>query len=155
MDKMKLHHRFWLASIFFLLLTIIYSGFSENSALDVNIHDTYFVIPNSAITKVFVALYFIVGLVYWLFHLNNIDLQPRLSKLYTAITMVSLIIYFLGKFIIERGLRSDFPLFDQTLDMNVFIVVIVIIVLLTQIILIINIIFSLIKHFQSKNRKLN
>jgi cytochrome c oxidase subunit 1 len=133
----------------------MYSVFLENSALDVNTRDTYFVIPNSAITKVFTALYFIVGLIYWLFYYCKVTLQTRLSKLYTTITIGSILIYFIGKFGIELRKESDFPLFDEVLDLNVFIVVVVLIVLATQIILILNIILSLMRHFQSKNRKLN
>lgn len=151
MSQLKRHHWFWMVSVFFLILTIFYRFNGEHTPADFNSSDAYFVIPYSAATKVFTVLYLIIGFLYWLFFYFKISLNRGLTEVHTNISIGIAIVYLVGKYSIESSLKPNSNLFKDSPDLNLFIIVMVLLVLATQLILILNIILSLMKNFQSKN----
>lgn len=155
MQKIKTHYWFWITSIFFLVLTFLYWFISATSAIDINFHDTYFVMASFDITVILVVLYSIAGLIYWLFSKFKVSTNRILSKIHTIITIGSILIYYVGYYIIESRPKSEFPLFDDgSLSIMTFKTILIFIVLVTQLLFLANIITSLTKHgIQRTTRK--
>jgi heme/copper-type cytochrome/quinol oxidase subunit 1 len=119
LKKIKARHLFWIVSILIVIIGF-YKENNPNSTLDINIHDTYFVISNYDCTLVLFTLYFLTGLLYWLFeYLPQKQLLKPLTFIHTTILIGSFIIYWLvilySKIVI---LRNPFPLFDNYLLIN-------------------------------------
>lgn len=60
--KIKIHYFFWIISLIILLIGL----YDMNGTLDINFHDTYFVIPHFDIAVILCVIYFIYGFGYWL-----------------------------------------------------------------------------------------
>lgn len=148
MIKKSVPFYFWLVSLFFLLLSIYY--FNNDSVIDVNIHDTYFIIHNSHLCVLLTVTYFFFGFIYAIFKILKIRLFTILSKIHSILTLGMVPVYFLGYFILNIQKHSKLPLFDDSLKLQWFITIIAVIFLFSQIILIFNIILSLLKHFSNK-----
>jgi heme/copper-type cytochrome/quinol oxidase subunit 1 len=155
MSKLKTHHYFWITAVFILLIGVS-SFFDENDVIDINVHDTYFVIRNSHLATLLFVIYGIIGLVYWFFYKKEIILIRNLTSVHTIITSVSIYIYEIGMIYYSLKTETNFPLFDDFSSQNSFTLIIVMLVLLTQLLFITNIILSTIKYsiyyFQMKKR---
>lgn len=149
MNKWKVYHIFWI----FGLLSLIVSSFEyflfEDSILDINVHDTYYVIAHFDISILRTILFLILGGVYYFFKYINFKLIPSLTKIHIGITCISLIAYYLGDPIINllQSNNSDFPLFDDKSNYNIYISLLILIVVVAQLLFILNILFSTIRHF--------
>lgn len=60
------HVRFWMLSLVFFALGIYFYFFSSDSVLDINIHDTYYVIAYTYVFQWFGLWFALCGLGYWL-----------------------------------------------------------------------------------------
>jgi heme/copper-type cytochrome/quinol oxidase subunit 1 len=116
--------------------------------LDINVHDTYFVIHNSHILQLLAIIYSFLGFIYWLFQKMNIKLVKPLTQLHTSTSIIIIPLYFICSYLLELLYPpSNFPLFDDTQNFQLLIAVITLIGLLAQLLIIFNIIISLIKYF--------
>lgn len=112
--KIKVYNLFFIVSILILLI-----GFNRstdpNSILDINVHDTYFVISNYHCTLVLFTLYFLTGLLYWVFEkLPKKRLINPLTIIHSSILIGSFVIYWLV-IIYSKLLTRDpnFPMLDN------------------------------------------
>ena len=148
--KLKHFHYFWVTAIIILSLGII-SLFDEESVIDINVHDTYFVIHHSHLAFFLSFFYGLFGLIYWSHYSSNVELVSRLTTIHTVVTIGSIPVYFLGLKVFELYRQDgDFPLFDDLSNENLFITIIFLLVLLAQVLFLINIILSLVKHLTKR-----
>lgn len=150
--KFKVYDLFWITAILILIIGFIYQINDPESTLDVNIHDTYFVIANYHLTILLFASYFLMGLGYWLVQkLFKKQLLKSLTIIHTVILLGSFIIYwgafFYGKFFLQN---PEFPLFfDGHQLMNIIMIdELLLIVFVAMPIYIVNLLISL---FRKKN----
>ena len=83
-NKIRVYHLFWAVAIIVLLIGII----QNDKTLDINVHDTYFVISYRLVSYAVFLFYILNGLGYW--SLMKI-LKRRLIKAFTIIHTVILI----------------------------------------------------------------
>ena len=91
MQKLKAHTWFFLTAALILLTGIIRYVIDSDSVSDINIHDTYYVIPEIYFTVAFTILYLIAGSIYWL--LRNFRLMKFLTVAHTFLSIVIVILF--------------------------------------------------------------
>lgn len=121
LQKIKIYHLFWIIS-FLIILIALYLG--KEATIDVNVHDTYFVIGNYEFAIVLCIAYFITGLGYWLVQkIFKKRLVRYLVIIHSVILIGSFIIYW-GAFIYNKLLvRDDFPLYNNYLTQNIILTI--------------------------------
>ncbi len=132
---------FWLISFFFFLLSFYFFIF-KNTLIDVNIYDTYYVILNSHLSLLLALVYTATSIIYTLISIKKIALISWLTKTHSIISITIVPLFFIGYFILNNNVESEFPLFDDSQNLKLFLIGMGILFLLTQFILIINIVFS-------------
>lgn len=111
--KLKVYHYFWITSLLILIIGLYFSNLPDNT-LDINIHDTYFVIEHLHVAILLTLFYFLNGIGYWLVE------KVLKKKLINVLTIIHCIIFF-GSFISywlvflysKLFLSDPFPLFDN------------------------------------------
>ena len=87
LKKLKVYHYFWITSAIILIIGFWRQNSSDTS-LDLNFHDTYYVITNSDISILLSVCYSLLGIGYWL-------VQKVLKrKLINYLTLIHCIILF-------------------------------------------------------------
>ena len=150
MKTLKVYFYYWFASLFFILL-VLYFFNSDDAVIDINIHDTYYVIKNYALSESLAIYFALIGFIYWLFSIDKIQIIVFLKETHTLLTLGLIPIYFIGYFLLDTVIESKFPLFDETSKLNLFITILVIVFIVSQLLFILNIILSIAKHFTRKN----
>ena len=141
---------FWTTAIV-LIAVSFYLFYFQDSVIDINVHDTYFVIHNSHILQLLAFIYIFLGFIYWLFKKGNIKLITVLTKVHTAFTLLVIPVYLIGYHLFILFFESNFPMFDHTPKIQIFLKIIVLVTLIAQLLLILNVIIGLFKHFIRKN----
>lgn len=133
----KPYKSIWWSIPIVLGLSII--GF--DSAIDIQMHDTYFVIASIYIGIMFSILLGLIGLIYWLIR------KKRLVDWMTAIHVISTILIFvlivLTGLIFQKTIEGDFDTF-RTVNQILFVVILI--ALISQLIFITNLTFGLIRN---------
>jgi heme/copper-type cytochrome/quinol oxidase subunit 1 len=119
--KIKIHYYFYLVS----LITLLIGATNIDSTLDINIHDTYFIISHFNVAIVLSFVYFIYGFGYWLVREK---LKKRLVKILTILHSVFLIGSFLAYWIVIFysklfPINKNFPIFDNYQIINITLVI--------------------------------
>ncbi len=149
--RQKVYVYFW--SIALLLIAFsVYSYTIEDAVLDINVHDTYFIIHYSHIFQLLAIIYAVLGLAYYIIKLIKVNLIKSLTNIHSLLSLGIIPIYFIGYLILSARKHSQFPLFDDTSNLNVFITIIVLIGLISQLFFILNLVISLLKHFFYKKQ---
>ena len=133
--NIKVHYYFWLVSLIILLIGL----YDMNETFDINIYDTYYIIPHIYGAVILSIIYFVYGFGYWLIQEK---LKKRLVKILTIIHSVILIGSFLTYWIVLYYTRlfatNNFPLFDNYQTINITLVICTILCLIALPIYIIN-----------------
>jgi len=130
--------------IFFIsfLLLVLFALFTNHNTLEINIHDTYFVITYAHIAILIAPILLLQGVGYWIIIFFKKKLNAKLNFIHIVCT-------FLGgfSFIILNQFYSDSYL-DYSLNdkLNTAIGTIVIIIIINQILYCYNIIQSILKR---------
>ena len=122
-----------------------------DSALDINVHDTYFVVAHFHLVMGISALYgMLAGIYHWFPRLFGRMMNKNLGYIHFWVTAVCAYgVFFPMHFIGMAGLprryytNSSFPLFDDLADTNMIITVFAIIGALIQIVFLYNFIYSI------------
>jgi len=123
-----------------------------DAVLDINVHDTYFVIHHAHILQLIAFLYILLGFIYWFFKRINIKLIKASTQLHSSISILIFPLYFICSYLLELLYPpSNSPLLDSIQNFQLLITVITLIGLLAQLLFIFNIVVSLIKYFTHKN----
>lgn len=149
--KQNVYYYFWITAIVLIALSIYWLNF-EDATLDINVHDTYFVIHHAHILQLIAFLYILLGFIYWFFKRINIKLIKALTQLHTSISILIFPLYFICSYLLELLYPpSCFPLLDSIQNFQLLITVITLIGLLAQLLFIFNIVVSIIRYFTHKN----
>jgi len=145
-QKIKVYHLLWIVALLILIIGLI----DPDNTLDINIHDTYFVILNLHVAIALFLFYFLNGLGYW--SIQKI-LKKRLIKpltiIHTTILIGSFVFYWLIIIYSKMFLsNSTFPLFDDGRDLiNITLVLeLLLILFLATPIFIINLLIGLLRR---------
>ena len=147
--KIKFKHRadnyFWVTALLIFIVGLLQLAFSDSDTLDINIHDTYFVMDKFQIAYFLAFLYFILGVIYWGLYRLQLRISKKLTKLHTNLCVMGFITYlFLETYVCLK--RPESPVFDDGLETyNIGVLLIVLIAILAQPILLINIIVGLVR----------
>ncbi|MBI2281512.1 MAG: cbb3-type cytochrome c oxidase subunit I [Bacteroidetes bacterium] len=121
-----------------------------DSALDINVHDTYFVVGHFHIVMGLSAIFgMFAGVYHWFPKLFGRMMNNKIGQLHFWITIVCAYgiffpMHFLGLAGVPRRYytNSEFPLFDNLLDINVLISTFAIIIAFGQLLFLYNFVFS-------------
>nr|WP_321237195.1 cbb3-type cytochrome c oxidase subunit I [uncultured Psychroserpens sp.] len=124
----------------FALITFIL-GFNANGGIDINIHDTYFVMNNYHFATLISILFGIIGLIYWIVKKMNGNLSKRLNLIHVALTFGGIFLIL----ILNEFFRKSIMEYHFNENLTIIIYLISAIVIFGQIIFPINIIRGIIK----------
>jgi heme/copper-type cytochrome/quinol oxidase subunit 1 len=140
MPMRKSYYWFLVTSILFFVFSFFQSG---KNILDINVHDTYYVIANVHLYVLLAVIVFFFFAVYWSLDKGKVKLIAILSKLHIYGTLVSIVgLFFPYSFIFKP---SNFPLYDDLQNVNLCISISGLLFLLFQLLFIINIFATVIK----------
>ena len=114
--KIKVYHLFWIVTILILLIGLSEINNPDNT-FDINIHDTYFIVPHFYATVVMFLFYFTLGLGYWLVQkVYKKQLVKSLTLIHSVILIGSFIFYWIILFYCKLLLTDPFaPLTSNNL----------------------------------------
>ena len=137
------HFFFWGSIPIVFLLGWIQTVELSDSGLDINIHDTYFVIAQFDLSVMIAVCLFILGLVYFTFKKLRIELKKWLNLVHTVITLLGTFYIAYPFDIFVASQPEGFPKYPADLNMEITIAIIVVVSI--QLVLLINIGMSLLK----------
>ncbi len=132
-------HLFFLFSIPIFLLFGIWS---RDATIDINVHDTYFVIAYFHLTFLLSLFFGTMGLGYWVAQKMNVPLSNGMKWIHLMLTFGGM----LTVFILSQLHRSDRMEYTFNQHLEASIALIVLLILLGQVILPVNIVYGLIKN---------
>jgi len=145
-QKIKVYHLLWIVALLILIIGLI----DPDNTLDINIHDTYFVIVNLHVAIALFLYYFLNGLGYWSIQkIFKKGLIKTFTIIHTTILIGSFVFYWLVIVYSKMFLsNSTFPLFDDGRDLiNITLVLeLLLILFLATPIFIINLLIGLLRR---------
>ena len=142
----KPHLVFFLAIPIILLIGLL----GGDSALDINIHDTYFVIAHPHIAILISIVFGIIGLGYWTTQRVGGQLSKWMSIIHIVLTFGGLLaIFIVPSLTFVSSNESSFPVFDDLMVKNQILVYTVILMWLGQLLFLVNLILA---FFRKKNQ---
>lgn len=133
----KPYKTIWCSIPLILGLSII----GYNRTIDLQLHDVYFVIASMQIGVLFSIILGIIGFVYWLFRNKKLVNWMTLVHVIITISIFGLIV--LTGLVFRQVVSGDFISFRTV---NQFLITIILIALFSQLIFLINLVFSLIRN---------
>ena len=124
LKKIKVYNLFWMVAAVILLIGL--AGINNpDSTLDINVHDTYFVIADFYIEVATCLFFFLMGLGYWLIQkVYKKQLIKYLTIIHAAILIGSFILYWIIMLYFKIFPKDlAFPLFDDYQLINVVLVI--------------------------------
>ncbi|WP_291134408.1 hypothetical protein [Flavobacterium sp. UBA7663] len=107
MRNLKSYHYFWIVSSIILIIGIVNLS-NGDSTMDINIHDTYYVIEHFLLAEILFLGYLFLGLGYWLVEkILKKQLIPILTKIHTSILIGSFLIYWIVIFCIKISFNEN------------------------------------------------
>lgn len=150
MNRIKPYIYFWVTALIVAVISIFYKN--GEAVIDINIHDTYFIIAAFHLAIFLSIILFIIGLLYFIHAALNIVLIQILTQIHTIITIGSILIYYIGVSIFSKTeSENNISLFDDSFNFESFITLIIILSLVIQPLFIINSLISSFKHLLKKN----
>lgn len=143
MKNKRAYYLLLFTSLIFLLLGLFFG----EGTLDINVHDTYFVIAHSYIFMLFFLILFFFFTIYFSFDKGKMNLIKILYKIHVFGTLISVLgVFFPYSFFFYS---TKFSLFDYPGFINICITISFLLFLFLQLLFIINIFVSLINKVKS------
>lgn len=123
LKKIKVYHIFWIVAILIVIIGIVQNR-DPNAFIDINIHDTYYVLGNFDCTVFLSLSFFLMGTGYWLLQkVFKKQLIQFLTISHSIILIGSFILYWIIYFCSARHqVNSNFSLYDDYLSINTVLV---------------------------------
>lgn len=135
----------WATAI--LILVIAFIRYDSESVIDINVHDTYFVIHHLIITELIAGLLFIEGILYWIFQKANRKLNKMLTKVHLIVTIGGIMIYPI--IISLLGWNNE----NSHEVLNIVWAMLILVILFAQILFILNLLTGLLKRNNNTGRQ--
>jgi heme/copper-type cytochrome/quinol oxidase subunit 1 len=133
--------------LFTIPILMIKGVLCDDAQLDINVHDTYFVITHFHLTILISILFGIIGIGYWMMQKMDRKLSRFLNWAHIGLTFGGPLIIF----ILAQLYREEIIEYEFNNNLSLIIYLIFILVILGQIIFPINIIYGLIKKSRNAN----
>jgi heme/copper-type cytochrome/quinol oxidase subunit 1 len=118
LKKIKVYHLFWIVALLIGIIGILQNN-NPQASLDINIHDTYFVMRNTDTTIFLFVCYFSIGLGYWLLQkVFKKQLVLFLTLIHSIILIGSFILYWILFFYNQKFNDPTFPLYGNYWSIN-------------------------------------
>lgn len=133
-----------------LLMAIVFIGLcfftTADATLDINVHDTYYIIAYSHLYGLLAVILFTLFAFYWSLEKAEMMWIEMLSKIHVYGTVVSMIgMFFPYAFVFDFYNDSHFPLHDTSGNVNLCLTISALLFLFFQLLFIINIFVAIIK----------
>lgn len=117
----------------------------------VNVYDTYYVISETHLHKIYSVFLLVLGLIYWLMERGKFKLNIVISLIhsYGTIILYGFLLYFNYYNLAERTPEDYRAVFDHP-DYNFYIICVLLIIILLQLLFIINIFASVAKKLANR-----
>jgi hypothetical protein len=139
--NIKPYSLFWAVSILILLIQFLILN-EENSYIDINIHDTYYVIETYLFSIALSIIYFLFGLGYFLsIKKFNLKLYNLLTWIHTFVFIGAFVAYWI-LFVYDQIQLSKYGILHDSAFMNIVLLLMFLLMLLVTPIFIINLIFG-------------
>ncbi|MCL6295430.1 cbb3-type cytochrome c oxidase subunit I [Jejuia spongiicola] len=136
-------HLVFLLSIPMIMLIGFING---EAALDINVHDTYYIIAYIHLAILISILFGIIGLGYWIMLETNRKLSKLLNLIHITLTIGGFIAIWITSLILTESAEYEF---DDIGKRNLIIALILFLMILGQFLYIINLIIGLFKRIKS------
>ena len=149
MIKRKPYFLLLIASILFVALIFIPNS---ETTLDINVHDTYYVIKHSHLYGLLAVIMFTLFALYWSFDKGELRVIKSFSYIHIYGTLIGVLGLFFPYGLIFKWThptQPEFPLFDDYEQTNLYISLSALLFLIAQLLFIINIFVSIIKKLCS------
>jgi len=131
--------------LYSILLFIGFSIIGIDSTIDIQLHDTYFVIASFHFGIVFSIFSGLIGFIYWL--TRKIRLVNWMTAFHVVTTILTFVLIIITSLIFKRVIEENFHAY---LILNQIIFVLILTAILSQIIFMVNLVYSLIKNNKKK-----
>ncbi|MFD1162374.1 hypothetical protein [Hwangdonia seohaensis] len=145
----KPHIYFWITALV-IFIAGLFTFSDKNALIDINVHNTYFIIHLFHLISLLSFLYFIEGCIYWILKKLKVSLIYYLTQIHLFFTIGGLFIYFLLMTIFEDDTEIEPGVFNEASILGWVIIFIICTILFSQILFLINVIIGLIKCFIRK-----
>lgn len=129
--KIKIYHLFWIVAAIILLIGLVEINNPDNT-FDINVYDTYYIIPVFYATFLIFLFYFIMGLGYWLVQkVYKKQLVKFLTIIHSVILIGSFVVYWFVFFYNKLFVRyyfyfdDNYRLINMTLVLEFLLIVFV------------------------------
>jgi heme/copper-type cytochrome/quinol oxidase subunit 1 len=142
--KNKSYFLLLLAAITFLILSFTVD---KKETLDINVHDTYYVITFQHTFVLLFGVFVTIGLFYLMFDCFKVNLSLVLSRvhIYSTLFLLFILSNYLWKIKVQNAPDRYYTITNYPQDNSFAILIVLFIIILIQLLFIINIFVSLIK----------
>jgi heme/copper-type cytochrome/quinol oxidase subunit 1 len=119
LKKIKVYHAFWIVAVLILIIGLLQNNDPE-AFLDINFHDTYYVIRNLDCTIFLSSCYFLMGLGYWLLQkVFKKQLVKYLTIIHSVVLIGSFVFYWMVIFYSKLFItENSFPFNNNYISTN-------------------------------------
>lgn len=143
MKKMKLYFLLLVLSI----VSLIGGFLATDETLDINVHDTYYVIAYNHFYYLISIVTFPLFLIYWIFDKVKFDLIKSFSIVHVFGTLLSVLGLCFPYHLIFT--TPEFPLFDDYSKVNLYLTISAVLFVAFQLVFLLNILITLVKKLAS------
>lgn len=140
----KVHALFFLTAIAIFVFRLLF--LSPDDVLDINIHDTYFVVDHIISSIIILLSLLLIGLIYYLHYKFKVHLLKSLTLIHTFVTISAILIFHVGLIFLSP---KDY-LFNDKFSLYNFLNLTIVLGIILQPIFILNSIFGVFKYIIKK-----
>ncbi len=142
---------FWVSSlIIFSLGLFTYSD--ENAIIDINVHDTYYIIHLFHLISLISFFYFLLGSFYWVSNKLKVPLVSHLTNIHLFTSIGGFFIYLASMLIFEDDSEIEPGIFNEYSILGWIILILICIIFISQILFLLNISIGLTKRLIKRNK---
>lgn len=135
-------------SSFFIFGAGLFTYSDENAIVDINIHDTYYIIHLFHFITLIALVYFFIGSIYWVFKKLKISLSRNLTLTHLICSIGGILLYVLLMAMFEDDTEVEPGVFNESSLLGYAIFGLIALILFSQIIFILNLVIGIVKKFK-------